>query len=136
MSVPWRYSIPVLLLLSGCTLIDQRTFNPNAGVAPIVPPPAAPLVDAPTDPRALFTLRPPATLDAAAQRTLARVVRAALARKPTATFAVVAVAPAPGDGSGQAETVLRAVIAAGVALGQASLRAQSGSPAEIRLYAE
>lgn len=136
MSVLRRYSIPVLLLLGGCTLIDQRTFNPNAGVASIVPPPPAPLVDAPTDPRALFTLRPPATLDAAAQQALARVVRAALARKPTATFAVVAVAPAPGDGSGQAESVLRAVFAAGVAPGHASLRAQSGSPAEIRLFAE
>ena len=136
MSVLRRYSIPVLLLLGGCTLIDQRTFNPNAGVAPIVPPPAAPLVDTPIDPRALFTLRPPATLNAAAQQTLARVVRAALARKPTATFAVVAVAPAPGDGSGQAETVLRALFAAGVAPGHAFLGARSGSPAEIRLYAE
>lgn len=136
MSVLRRYAIPVLLLLGGCTLIDQRTFNPNAGVAPIVPPPPVPLVDAPTDPRALFTLRPPATLEATAQQTLARVVRAALARKPAAAFSVVAVVPALGEGSGQAEAVLRAVIAAGVAPGRASLRAQSGSPAEIRLYAE
>lgn len=136
MSVLLRYAIPVFVLVGGCTLVDQRTFNPGAGVAPIVPPPPAPLVEAPTDPRALFTLRPPATLDAAAQQALTRVVRAALARKPAATFSVAAVIPEPGAGAGQAEAVLRAVIAAGVAPGQTSLRAQSGSPAEIRLYAQ
>ena len=135
MSVPLRH-IATVLLLGGCTLIDQRTFNPAAGVAPVVPPAPAPLVQVPTDPRALFTLRPPATLDAAAQQALARVVRAALARKPSATFAVVTIVPVPGDGTGPAEAVLRAVVAAGVSPGQTGLRAQSGSPAEIRVYAE
>ena len=131
-----RYAIPVSMLLGGCTLIDQRTFNPDAGRAPVVPAPAPALVVAPTDPRALFTLRPPATLDAAAQETLARLVRAALARKPTATFAAVAVLPGAVGDLDLAEAVLRAVIAAGVAPGQTILRAQSGSPAETRVYAE
>ena len=131
-----RYATPVLILIGGCTLIDQRTFNPDAGRAPVVPAPPAALVVAPTDPRALFTLRPPATLDAAAQDVLTRVIRAALARKPKATFAAVAILPAAGADTGQAEAVLRAVIAAGVAPGQTILRAQSGSPAETRVYAE
>ncbi len=136
MSVLQRFAIFVLLAVGGCTLIDQRTFNPEAGKAPVVPPASAPLIVAPTDPRALFTLRPPATLDAAAQRSLAAVVQGAIIRKPSIFFGVVAIVPTADADTTQAAAVARAVITAGVPAGRVRLRAEIGSPAETRVYPE
>lgn len=70
-----------LALLGGCKLIDQRTFDPEAGRAPPVPPPPpappAPVV-APTGPLPLVTipLAPPVDYDVPLRQGIA----AALAR--------------------------------------------------------
>ncbi len=135
MSVLTRYALP-LLLLGGCTLIDQRTFDPDAGKAPVIPAALPPLVVAPTDPRALFTLRPPAVLDEAGTSALAAIIHQAVARKPSVTFAVVAIVPTTEAGTEQFAAVLRAVTAAGVPPGRVRLRAEIGTPAETRVYAE
>lgn len=132
--IPWL-AIP-LLLIGGCTLIDQRTFNAAAGVAPVIPVAPPPLVAAPIDPRALFTLRPPALLDDAGVRALQSVIRQAVARKPSVAFSVVAIVPTTAADTAQSTAVLRTVIAAGVPPARVRLRAETGTPAETRVYAE
>ena len=39
---PSRLAVALLPLLAGCTLIDQRTFNPHAGERATVPAPPGP----------------------------------------------------------------------------------------------
>ena len=134
MSVPPRLAIPLLLLTGACTLVDQRTFNPQAGRAPVVAAAPAPLVVAPLDPQALFTLREPAVLDSASLAALAGAVRAARARKPSAAFTVVAIVPTADANIAPATSVQRAIVELGVAPALVALRAETGSPAEVRVY--
>jgi hypothetical protein len=80
-------------LTGGCTLIDQRTFNPRAGLGPLVPP-------GPPGPGALVTVdfgKP--NPDYAGELRLA--VDAALARKPDVVFDVITVVPAIGTPADQ-----------------------------------
>ena len=134
MSVPPRLAIPLLLLTGACTLVDQRTFNLQAGRAPVVAAAPAPLVVAPLDPQALFTLREPAVLDSASRAALAGAVRAARARKPSAAFTVVAIVPTAEANIAPATWVQRAIVELGVAPALVALRAETGSPAEVRVY--
>jgi len=93
-------------------------------------------VAAPIDPRALFTLRPPALLDDAGVRALQSVIRQAVARKPSVAFSVVAIVPTTAADTAQSTAVLRTVIAAGVPPARVRLRAETGTPVETRVYAE
>ncbi len=94
-----RFFALALLVLPGCTIIDQRTFRATPKPAPVVA--AAP---APVPPReggpALVIIHPEPGLDLRAA--LAGPVRAALARKATVAFEVAAVVrpdeiPGPPD---------------------------------------
>ncbi len=85
-----RLAVAFAPLLAGCTLIDQRTFDPQAGIlakppAAAGPPAAAPLVTVDFG-------RP--SPDYAA--TLQQAVAQATSRKPGVEFDVVTVVPATG----------------------------------------
>ena len=129
-------AIAVVLATGGCTLVDQRTFNPDAGRAPVVAAPPIPLTVAPTDPRALFTLRPPALFDADAARALTGAVRTVLQRRPQARFVVLSIVPAALSSTDQALAIARAVVATGVSPARVAMRAETGSPAETRILIE
>lgn len=82
--------LPLLLMLeAGCTLVDQRTFNPQAGAKPVIaatgPAPAPPLVT-------VDYARPNPEYAAA----LHQAVAEAVARKPDVEFDVVTVVPNTG----------------------------------------
>jgi hypothetical protein len=86
MARPSQFAL--LLLLGGCTLIDQRTFNPRAGMGPIVPP-------GPGPPPALISVdfsKPHPVYETP----LRQAVEQALARKPTVVFDVTIVVPDTG----------------------------------------
>ncbi len=109
--------------LSGCTLVDQRTFNTDAGRPPVHPrPPAPPAPLAPPEPGAppLLSIRLPAPGDLRA--TIARSVAAARARKPDVTFDVVEITPGVSAGAEAAE-IATLIVAQGV------------PPARVRLSA-
>ncbi len=80
----------VLLLAAGCTLIDQRTFNPQAGARPKPPPPAGP---GPAPPLVTVDFAKPDPQYAAA---LHQAVADAVAAKPDVAFDVVTVVPGRG----------------------------------------
>lgn len=105
-------------VLAGCTLVDQRTFNPDAGRPPAIatppgPPPVVPLVTIDFDKAAVEYRQP-----------LTQAVQQALARKQSAEFDVVTVVPATGTPDQQvaaataitpdARSVARAINASGV----------------------
>jgi hypothetical protein len=92
MARPSQFAL--LLLLGGCTLIDQRTFNPRAGMGPIVPPGPGPTP-------ALISVdfsKP----DPVYETPLRQAVEQALSRKPTVAFDVTIVVPATGTIAQQA----------------------------------
>lgn len=83
-------ALALLLLLAGCKLIDQRTFNPHAGEPPPAPAPVASAVVPP-----LLTIdfsTPNPVYDTA----LRQAVDQALARKEDVVFDVTTVVPATG----------------------------------------
>ena len=112
--------------LSGCTLVDQRTFNPQAGMPPPrpTPPPAraAPPL-APAEPGAppLLSIRLPAPSDL--QATIAKAVAAARARKRDVLFDVVEFTPGTVAGSEAAE-IARIIVAQGVPAARVNLSAR------------
>lgn len=107
-------SLLVGALASGCTLIDQRTFDASAGQPPLAPklaPPAPPSAAPP----ALVVIGPDETGYAVP---LARAVAQARARKPDVVFDVVEIQPPDAAASAQlgakAADVARAIAQAGV----------------------
>ena len=131
--------------LPGCTLIDQTTFNPAAGKAPVIPAaPVAASVAAPQGPPPLLTLRPGQPV----QDAVRQAVTAARRRKPDVVFDVVAMLPGgagtgaePDDGtassSAEAGTVARAIAAEGVLPTRVRLfaRPEAGlTEREVRVY--
>lgn len=97
---PFRLVIALAPLLAGCTLIDQRFFNPMAGLpakAPVVPGPA------PIPPLVAIDFGKP-NPDYAAS--LNQAVAAALARKADAQFDVVTIVPATGTAAQQTEAAV------------------------------
>lgn len=125
-------------LLPGCTLIDQRTFDPQAGVAPAVAARPAPPAVAPGPP-ALLTLAMPGDHAAA----IRQAVAAARARKPDVVFDVVAAVPADPaptveeTAAGNAAAVARSITAAGVPSGRVNLlaRPEAGAdPRTVKVY--
>ncbi len=87
-----RPSLACLLAatLCGCTLIDQRTFDPKAGLPPVIPAPAGPPAIVP-----LLTIdfsKPNPDYTEAVRQAVA----AAVARKPDVAFEVATVVPNTG----------------------------------------
>ena len=122
--------------LAGCSLIDQRTFNPQAGMRPTFPSPAVPVAVAPEPgPRPLLTVRPP--VDPAQLRAdLAKAVGAARRVKPGVIFDVVELTPQSVDPGADAASVAQLIVAQGVPQSRVHLAARpitAGSP-EVRVY--
>lgn len=93
MATPLR--LVVLLALGGCTLVDQTTFNANAGKLQVEPPPPGPVRAA-----ALLTIdftHPGPVYEIA----LRQAVDLAVARKPDVAFAVTTVVPTSGTAAQQ-----------------------------------
>lgn len=88
-----------LALLAGCKLVDQRTFDPEAGRKPVVAAlPAAPVAPPPVTgpvPLVRIPLHPPQ----AWQEALKGAVAAARRAKPDVVFRVVLVAAPPVAGA-------------------------------------
>lgn len=122
--------------LSGCGLVDQRTFNPQAGLPPARPtPPAPPLPLAPPEPGAppLLSIRLPAPSDL--RPTVANAVAAARARKRDVAFDVVEITPAVAAGSKAAE-VAQMIVAQGVPASRVNLSARpiANVAPEVRVF--
>jgi len=131
----------VVILLAGCTLVDQRTFQsaapaPGATEVARARAPLLPLVSIRMD-QADQDYRP----------LLAEAVQAAQQRKPDVTFDVLALVPVlaepaerdrrVAEGARDAQAVAGAMGAAGVASTQLrlGLRGDAGNPArEVRIY--
>lgn len=128
----------LLAVLPGCTLIDQNTFNPAAGAAPVIPP--APVAAAtPAPPPGLpplFTVQP----GQPTQEAVRRGVAAARSRKADVIFDIVAMVPADEQAaasSAEAGAVARAIAAQGVPPGRVHLFARPDATLpgrEVRVY--
>jgi hypothetical protein len=119
-----RAAMLALAGLSGCTLVDQRTFNPNAGLPPARPTaPPAPLPLAPAEPGAppLLSVRLPGPPDLRA--TIARAVAAARQRKREVVFDVVEFTPGPAVGS-EATDIAQMIVSQGVPASRVNLSAR------------
>ncbi len=90
----------VASLLGGCTLIDQRTFNPRADMPPEPPPSTAP---GPAPPLITVDFEKP---NPAYEMPLREAVDQALSRKPTVEFDVVTVVPAAGMPAQQVDAAI------------------------------
>ncbi|MDE2515885.1 MAG: hypothetical protein KGL12_07660 [Rhodospirillales bacterium] len=144
------------LALSGCTLIDQRTFGAPPPPRPVpvlgaIAPAAAAL---PVDPRVPLVRIAYATPDPVFRPMLDYAVHAAQARDPGVAFDVVAVMPGQGAprqgapamaaatpalpaGAADAASVMRAIMAQGVAASRIHLSLATDpkvSTREVRVY--
>ena len=122
--------------LSGCTLVDQRTFNPDAGRPPVHPkPPAPPPPLAPPEPGPppLLSVRLPASADLRA--TIARSVAAARARKRDVVFDVVEITPGTSAGREAAE-IADLIVAQGIPAARVRLSARpiADVAREVRVF--
>lgn len=124
----------------GCTLIDQNTFNPTAGKAPVIAP--APVVanPAPAGPLPLLVIAPSAGA-AEFGPALRKAVASARARKPLVVFDVVEVmapdTPPDAPMGGAALAVARVIVGEGVPPAQVRLdaRPDATSPAhQVRVF--
>ncbi|MFT9027361.1 hypothetical protein [Acetobacter indonesiensis] len=137
----------VVLCLSGCKLVDQKTFNPQAGKPPKPyipppppgPPPVPPLVE-------LVSGTPPAEWSAPVEQ----MVRKALVRKPNILFVVKCLVPPSGNSDldqltlvqlvqGDGQAVTQAIIKAGAAPDQVEITAMPDSTVTkpvIRVYVQ
>jgi hypothetical protein len=92
--------LAVTVLAGGCTLIDQRTFNPRAGLGPIIPPSTTP---GPPPPLITIDFEKPNPVYEAQLRD---AVDQALARKPGVVFDVITIVPATGTPAQQADAAI------------------------------
>ncbi|GBR68565.1 hypothetical protein [Gluconobacter kanchanaburiensis] len=121
----------VMPLLSGCKLLDQRTFNPNAGKPPhpyIPPAPPGP------PPHAPFLSVSEGTPESEYGPVVERAAKTALSRKENVLFIVQAFAPpqATPDAQAQALTEVTDHLAAPVA---AHLTKAGAQPIQIEMHA-
>ncbi|MGA9868300.1 MAG: hypothetical protein WBQ75_17885 [Acetobacteraceae bacterium] len=134
-------ALAILLVLSGCKLIDQRTFAP----APAAPAPPAAARSAETR-TALMTIAPGTKL-ATYQALLRTAVRDAQSRDPAVSFDVISVVPASGTLAEQVKAaeadrasamdVAQALLTAGVAEDRVALGARvdpSAHGPDVRVY--
>ena len=103
--------------MAGCTLVDQNTFDPTAGKAPVIAPAPVVATPAPAGPTPLLVISPTAGA-AEFGPALRKAVASAVARKALVVFDVVEVeAPnTAGDAplGGAALAVAREIVGAGV----------------------
>lgn len=126
----------VAVLLGGCTLVDQRTFNPDAQRRPSFAAPASPAAVAPEPgPRPLLTARAPVDTQAV-QADIARAVAAARRLKPGVVFDVVEVTPDTGGSLGaDAAAIARLIAAQGIPASRIHLAARPATALrEVRVY--
>jgi len=126
-AIPAYVTPPLLALLCGCTLVDQNTFRPGAGAAPVVPPAPAAAVAATAfpGPPPLLILQP----GQAGTDSVRNAVAAARARKAGVEFDVVAILPgAPTEEATRRATLDAAEVARGIV-------AQGVSPSRVRVLA-
>lgn len=136
-----RLAVLVVLGAAGCTLVDQNTFNPNAGAAPVIPAAAKVVaVVAPPGPPPLLTIAPSAGAEVYGA-VLRKAVADATARKPTVVFDVVEMQPpdlaVDAPMGVEAAAVARMIVAQGVLPGRVRLvaRPDAGAVArEVRVY--
>lgn len=126
-------------LVAGCTLVDQRTFNPEAGRRPPSAVPAVAAVAVPeAGPRPLLTVQPPIA-PAVIRGDVAKAVAAARALKPEVVFEVVELTADQGAAVGaDAAEVARLIIAERVPAARVHLAARpigaGPSAGEVRVY--
>lgn len=128
-------SVSVLLccaLLSGCTLIDQRTFDRSADRAP-VPRVHAPVAQGPAPVPPLFIVHA-GLADADWQPDLRDAAREALARKPNALFTVQSVVPVAASPAAEAAALQGATAGIGRSVADA-LGVDGAPPAQIQMSA-
>lgn len=141
-----RLALAVVLsscTLPGCTLIDQNTFRPGAGAAPVIPPAPPVLTQGPLPgPAPLLIITPQEV--AASDPALRQAIAAARARKPDVAFDVVAILPgaSPPDNLVQdsihdAESVARRLVTLGVPQSRVRLVARPEAAAlsrDVRIF--
>lgn len=136
-----KRALALTWLLSGCTLIDQNTFNPHAGDIPVVQ--SVPVVAASPapDPNALLSILVAGdTLSASDRANVRRAVRSVRARNAAVRFDVTAILPPDATATGPgAPSVARAIIAEGVPASRVRLAARPEPGAtgqETRVYVQ
>lgn len=136
-----------LLLLGGCKLVDQTTFNPEAGRPPAVaarPTPPAPAPPALSGPTPLLTVRGEAAPFDDAVRDAVTAARAVRRDVAFDVITVVAADGTPGeqaararDGAEGAVQVAALIVAQGVPSGRVRLGARTErgiTEREVRVY--
>jgi glucose/arabinose dehydrogenase len=123
------------IVLAGCKLIDQKTFEPS----PEAPPTAAPAVPK-SDPRVALLTIGYDTPNPNYQDVLRYAVHQAETRAPGVQYDVIAMMPAGGDvaqAQSSAAEVMRTIMAQGVAASriQLGLRTEpAGLTREVRVF--
>ena len=113
--------------LAGCTLVDQNTFHPGAGAAPVIPPAPVKVVAPVTPGPQPFLVIAPNAKPADYAAVVRKAVDSARARKPDVVFDVVEMEKPDAA----ADTVLGE---AAVQVAEAIVR-QGVPPARVRLDA-
>jgi hypothetical protein len=127
-----------LVLLGGCKLIDQTTFEPSPEAKASQPPATAAPPNA--DRRTALVTIGYVTPNPDYEDLLRYAVRAAESRAPGVHYDVIAMLPAGSDISTaqrHATDVMRSIVDQGVAPSRVHLglrEAQAGSPQEVRVY--
>ncbi|WP_428392472.1 hypothetical protein [Lichenicoccus sp.] len=132
MSAPPRFVLLSLLpcvLLAGCKLVDQRTFDHDAGRKPVPHAPAA-VASGPPPVPPLFVVRPAADW----RGPLREAVREALARKPNVLFTVDSVVPTDVSPARQTAAMQTTVMQLGRPVADA-IAADGARPDQIELAA-
>ncbi len=119
------------LAVAGCHLVDQRDFNPSAGLPPAKPAPPP----APPPPPSLLTIRY-TTPEPQYRDALAAVVQKAIARKRDVLFTVTTIVPAgapPDEAISSGREVAQAIVDDGAEAGQVeqAVRLDPAAPVKI-----
>lgn len=124
-------SLLACLVLSGCKLVDQRTFDATANTKPVPKVPRAAPGPLPAAPLAAVRF---GTSPDAWQPGLTEIVRLALERKPLALFSVQTVVPAKGTPQEQAAALAEAGFTGGRLVAE-TIVAAGASSAQIEMTA-
>ena len=124
--------LPCCLLLVGCKLVDQRSFDRSAGRAP-VPPVQRQVAHASASVPPLFVVHAGQS-DEDWQPDLRQAVAEALARKPNVLFTVESVAPAAASPAAQAILMRTATTSEGLPVAEA-IATDGAQPAQVEMTA-
>lgn len=127
------FAIPLAcLLLSGCMLVDQRTFDRSAGRKPVPHAPAA-VASGPGPVPPLFVVHA-GQADEDWRPALRQAVGDALARKPNVLFTVESVVPVAPSPTAQAASLRAATADAGRPVADA-ITADGAQPVQVEMTA-